>query len=59
MIESIILYAILAVCVFFTGRRFYRQWRSAIRKDGNISCGDSCSCCVSSSCDSHASQKGK
>ncbi|MFW2364789.1 MAG: FeoB-associated Cys-rich membrane protein [Desulforhopalus sp.] len=49
MIEHIILYCILALCVFFTGRRFYRQWRSALSKDDKTSCGNDCSCCASSS----------
>lgn len=56
MVESIIIWAIIAICAFFTGRRFYRQWKVATSKDANISCGDSCTCCVDSSCSSRKSE---
>ncbi len=56
MVETIIIWAIIAICAFFTGRRFYRQWRAATSKDVNISCGDSCTCCADSSCTSRQSK---
>jgi len=55
MIETVIIYAIIAVCAFFTGRRFYRQWKAATSKDSNISCGSGCTCCTDSTCDSRKS----
>lgn len=50
MIETIIIWLIIALCAFFTGRRFYRQWRVATSKDDNISCGQGCTCCSDTSC---------
>ncbi|TKB27980.1 FeoB-associated Cys-rich membrane protein [Desulfopila sp. IMCC35006] len=52
MLETIIIWTIIAICAFFTGRRFYRQWKIATSKDSNISCGQSCTCCSDSSCSS-------
>lgn len=54
MFEVILIWVIVAVCAFFTGRRFYRQWKAAVNKDTDISCGEGCSCCAAS-CDSRKS----
>ncbi|MGB3211543.1 MAG: FeoB-associated Cys-rich membrane protein [Desulforhopalus sp.] len=50
MIETIIIWVIIVLCAFFTGRRFYRQWKAATSKDADISCCNSCTCCNDSSC---------
>lgn len=51
MPETIIIWSIIAVSAFFTGRKFYRQWRAAIDKRGQVSCGQGCcSCSTVSSC---------
>lgn len=57
MFETIIIWVIIAICAFFTGRRFYRQWQVATSKDGNISCGDSCTCCAESNCTTRKSEE--
>ena len=50
MVEKIFIWVIIVICAFFTGRRFYRQWKVATSKDANISCGDGCTCCTDTSC---------
>ena len=50
MIESIIVWTIIAVCAFFIGRKFWRQWRAATSQKGVISCGCGCTCDNGSIC---------
>jgi hypothetical protein len=55
MLEKLLVGLVVAVCAFFTGRRFYRQWQVAVNRDTASSCEASCcSCCPGSSpCDLH------
>ncbi|MBU1565034.1 MAG: FeoB-associated Cys-rich membrane protein [Proteobacteria bacterium] len=51
MIETILIWIVISVSAFFTGRKFYRQWRTAFDKKSQVSCGQGCcSCGTSSSC---------
>ncbi len=48
MWQTIIIWLIIALCAFFIGRRFFRQWRSALSGKPVSCCLDSgCSCCPS------------
>jgi len=45
MAETLIIWTIIAISVFFTGRMFYRQWTSATSDDPTVTCGGCCSSC--------------
>ncbi|MCB2217296.1 FeoB-associated Cys-rich membrane protein [Desulfofustis glycolicus] len=48
MWQTILIWLIIALCAFFIGRRFFRQWRSALSGKTVSCCLDSgCSCCPS------------
>ena len=50
MVENIILWAIIALCAFFIGRKFFRQWRAALDPKADIPCSCGCSGCNSIKC---------
>jgi hypothetical protein len=43
MWQTLLIWLIIALCAFFIGRRFFRQWRSALS-------GKTVSCCLDSGC---------
>lgn len=49
MLENIILAFIVLCCAFFIGRKFYRQWRAAMRADQDPPC-NCCSGCSITAC---------
>jgi len=50
MVQTIVIWIIVAFCALYIGRRYYRQWRSALRGDQNAGCIESsCSCCSAAS----------
>jgi hypothetical protein len=50
MIQTIVIWIIVALCALYIGRRYYRQWRSALRGDQNAGgIESSCSCCSAAS----------
>ncbi|MGA7278415.1 MAG: hypothetical protein WBW79_10785 [Desulfocapsaceae bacterium] len=50
MAQTIVIWIIVALCALYIGRRYYRQWRSALRGDQNGGCIESsCSCCSAAS----------
>jgi hypothetical protein len=50
MVQTIIIWIIVALCTFYIGRRYYRQWRSALSGDQKSGCIESsCSCCSATS----------
>lgn len=44
MLESLVVWIIIAISAFFLGRRLWRQWRAATSGKGAMSCGCGCSC---------------
>jgi hypothetical protein len=50
MVQTIIIWIIIALSALYIGRRFFKQWRSALRGDQKSGCIDtSCSCCSAAS----------
>ncbi|MBT8332986.1 MAG: FeoB-associated Cys-rich membrane protein [Desulfobacterales bacterium] len=48
MWQTIIIWVIIFLCAFFVGRRYWRQWRIALKADQDVGCIQSgCSCCSS------------
>lgn len=52
MWETLFIWTIIAVCAFYVGRKFFRQWRRALDPHAGVSCDCSCSGCGTTSCDS-------
>ncbi len=50
MLQNIILWAIIALCALFIGRKFFRQWRAALDPNAKIPCDCGCSDCTSIDC---------
>ncbi len=50
MIESIVVWTIIAISAFFIARKFWRQWKAAASKKGAISCSCGCTCDGDSTC---------
>jgi len=51
MIENIIVYLIIGLCVFLLGRKYYRQWRQALDPNQSIGCSScGCACDEKNSC---------
>jgi len=47
MWENILVIIIIALCLFFVGRRFVRQLRNAADKNTVVDCGGNCASCPS------------
>ncbi|MFN2353254.1 MAG: FeoB-associated Cys-rich membrane protein [Desulfopila sp.] len=47
MLETLIVWSIIALCVFAVGRKFLRQFKNAAKNDGSSACGCDCSSCPS------------
>jgi len=51
MYQTLIIWTVICLCLFFIGRRFYRQWKQATSGQQS-GCGGGCSACsLSSHCD--------
>jgi putative effector of murein hydrolase len=51
MWQDITIWLVIAMAVFFIGRRLYRQWRVAFSPGASVACGCGCAGC-DSICDS-------
>jgi Fe-S cluster assembly iron-binding protein IscA len=57
MWQSIVVAAILAICLFFIGRKLYQQFKIATDPKEKMSCGCGCSGCSSQTCTPASQQK--
>lgn len=51
MWQNIITAIIVVIALFFIGKKLYKQLRQAVDPSKEITCGNSCGCCASNSCD--------
>ncbi|MBV5305786.1 MAG: FeoB-associated Cys-rich membrane protein [Desulfobulbaceae bacterium] len=50
MWQSLIIITIIGFCLFFIGKKIYRQYKIATDPNGKMTCGGGCSGCSSHSC---------
>mgnify|MGYP001818583934 CR=1 FL=1 len=51
MTQTIVTILILVLCAALIGRKFYRQWRTAMTPGADISCESGCCGCSVTGCD--------
>ena len=59
MWETVVVVVIVSCCAFFVGRKFFRQYRSALDPSASTTCGCECSGCPTSGCDSNTPPREK
>ncbi|MBM9605853.1 FeoB-associated Cys-rich membrane protein [Desulfopila inferna] len=47
MWENAVVAAVIIICAVAVGRRFLRQFKNSVNKDGSSTCGGDCSGCSS------------